>query len=1481
MNNKKAVKSVRLRWALSLLVVLAVTVGFVPALRARAASLSQSTLSGVARAYRLAGSYRLVPRAMAAFAPDDPEPDPGPNPPPFGADLYVIKTTPSENVTVGSDVTYTIEVHNNGPDDAFNLNLTDKLPQGMTFVSFSSPAGWSCSTPLQGEAGDITCSASSLAVNAVASFTLTTHIASEPDGVTFYTNIATITSDTVDTNDENNSGSANSNLITPSTDVWVTKTTTVNTVKPDSDVTYTIEVHNGGSDAAQNVVLEDTLPGTMTLVSFSQQSGPTFNCDAPAAGAGGTISCKLASLPANSAAVFKLVGHIPADAAVGTEFTNAATVNTDTEDVSDENNRSQTTVTVATCDAELIVTTNADGGAGSLRQSISDVCAGGTIYFDQFFVSNIKLTSGELLIDKNLTIQGTGANRLLVGRDPASASVFRVFNIAPGANVTIRGLTISNGQAPDTGGGIRNSGTLVLQDSIVSGNHADTGSGGGVFNQGTMTIINSAIVGNTASNSGGVETVSGSLFIINSTISSNSATAFGGGIQPLGGFVSLTNVTVTNNHADANNDGTGFGGGVMASTGITLNNTIVAGNYRGSGTSTPDDIQGNVAPSSSFNLVGTGGNGGLTIANGNQVNVANPGLGALANNGGTTPTHALLTGSPALDAGSNSLLPSDTFDVDGDGVTAEPLSTDQRGAGYLRVADSADANTTQTVDIGAYEAQVSVEDIANKSTNEDTPLSFSFNVGDASIISTVTATSSNTTLVPNSGLSITGSGSTRTLQITPAADLSGSTTITVTVTGINSQTSSDSFVLNVTAVNDAPQAKDDSYSTSENTPLNVAAPGVLANDTDIDNSTLKALVVSNPSNGTLALNQNGSFLYTPNAGFSGTDSFTYKANDGELDSNVATVTISVNEGGTLQFNSATYGVNENAGSIAITITRTGGTAGTATVLFETSDGTATSSDYTTVSQTVTFADGEASKTVNVPVTNDSNDEADDTVNLKLSNAGGSGQLGTPSSAVLTITDDDNAPGISVNDVSVTEGNSGTVNAVFTVTLAASSDFTVKVDFATADGTATVAGSDYQSNSGTLTFNPGDVSKTVTVLVNGDTASEPNETFFVNLSNPQNTTITDNQGQGTILNDDSPGVQFSSNSYSFSEGAGHGDIIVNRVGDTSQPLTVEYITSDQSGTTPCQTLNTGIASDRCDYGTAAGTLRFAAGQSSLTIPLIMINDAYVEGDEQLSIKLSNPTGGSLGSVDTATVTITDNDTQTATANPIDDLDFFIRQLYLDFLGREPEAAGLQFWKSRMSGACPAGQVCDRIDTALKFFNSDEFRERGYLVYLFYHASLGTRPTYRQWILDVSKLNGFKTVAEQEAAKEAFINEFMSRQEFMNIYNGAQTGQAFVDALIQKSGVTPASRQALIDNYNTVGRARTLRAFLETPEVQAAFVDRAFVSMLYFGFLRRDPEDGGFNFWMQKLNDTNKDYRFLVGGFMQSDEYRYRFAQTPKP
>jgi hypothetical protein len=234
--------------------------------------------------------------------------------------------------------------------------------------------------------------------------------------------------------------------------------------------------------------------------------------------------------------------------------------------------------------------------------------------------------------------------------------------------------------------------------------------------------------------------------------------------------------------------------------------------------------------------------------------------------------------------------------------------------------------------------------------------------------------------------------------------------------------------------------------------------------------------------------------------------------------------------GTLQFSAPTYSVGEAGPVATITVTRTGGSDGTVGAQYATSNGTATGGasctggiDYVTTSGTVTFVGGDTSETFTVPICNDLLDEPDETLNLALSNPTGGAVLGSPSSAVLTITDDD-LPGsgtISINDVRAFEGNAGAVNFQFTVTYSGSSG-PASVQYATANGTA-VSGVDYLPASGTISFGsagiPGPQTAIVTVVVNSDIAKEANETFFVNLSNPTGATISDGQGVGIIIDED--------------------------------------------------------------------------------------------------------------------------------------------------------------------------------------------------------------------------------------------------------------------------------------------------------------------------------------------------------------------------
>jgi hypothetical protein len=189
-----------------------------------------------------------------------------------------------------------------------------------------------------------------------------------------------------------------------------------------------------------------------------------------------------------------------------------------------------------------------------------------------------------------------------------------------------------------------------------------------------------------------------------------------------------------------------------------------------------------------------------------------------------------------------------------------------------------------------------------------------------------------------------------------------------------------------------------------------------------------------------------------------------------------------------------------------------------TVNYATASGTATSgSDYVAASGTLTFTAGQTSKTISVAAKGDTADEPNETFYLGLSNPTNA-TIGTAQAAATIVDDDVPAVSMSINNVSVSEGNSGTTNAVLTVTLSGTTAQTVTVNYATANGSAT-AGSDYTAAIGSLTFAPGQTSKTISIVVNGDTAVEPNETFLVTLSGPVGASLSDGQGQGTIVNDD--------------------------------------------------------------------------------------------------------------------------------------------------------------------------------------------------------------------------------------------------------------------------------------------------------------------------------------------------------------------------
>jgi uncharacterized protein (TIGR03118 family) len=278
------------------------------------------------------------------------------------------------------------------------------------------------------------------------------------------------------------------------------------------------------------------------------------------------------------------------------------------------------------------------------------------------------------------------------------------------------------------------------------------------------------------------------------------------------------------------------------------------------------------------------------------------------------------------------------------------------------------------------------------------------------------------------------------------------------------------------------------------------------------------------------------------------------------------------------------------------------------------------------------------------------------------------------------------------------------------------------------------------------------------------------------------------------------IQFSADVYSIGEASGHIDITVTRAGDASGTATINYNTFDQS--------QPDHASQKSDYEIVLGTLSFAAGETSKTFRILLVNDTFDENDEIVDLQLSNPTGAGvgLGSPASAELTIIDNDAVAPTTNPIDDPGFFVRQHYLDFLNREPDPGGLAFWTNEIT-SCGGDAACieaKRVNVSAAFFLSIEFQKTGYLAYLTHRVAFGANATggspvpvlYGNFMRDVQALQkGFVfgqpgADAVLEANKTAYYNEFVTRPEFVSKYPSTQTNEQYVDALLASAGLSPS-------------------------------------------------------------------------------------------
>jgi hypothetical protein len=244
--------------------------------------------------------------------------------------------------------------------------------------------------------------------------------------------------------------------------------------------------------------------------------------------------------------------------------------------------------------------------------------------------------------------------------------------------------------------------------------------------------------------------------------------------------------------------------------------------------------------------------------------------------------------------------------------------------------------------------------------------------------------------------------------------------------------------------------------------------------------------------------------------------------------------------------------------------------------------------------------------------------------------------------------------------------------------------------------------------------------------------------------------------------------------------------------------------------------------------------------------------------------------------------------TAAPSPVDDAHFFVRQHYRDFLGRNADQNGLDYWTDRIT-ACGADSECiraRRIDVSAAFFAETEFQETGSFVYRLYKSALGRRPGFSEFIAGRGQV---VAGASLQANKQAFAQEFVDRAEFVRKYPSSMNAAQFVDALLatasRSSGASLAAQRAqLLALYNGTDSARVaiIRHVADSEAFAQAEYNRAFVLMQYIGYLRRDPDERGFEFWLNVLQSKPATdpaaYRSMVCSFLSSAEYQARFGMT---
>jgi uncharacterized repeat protein (TIGR01451 family) len=1402
-------------------------------------------------------------------------------------------TLPSP-VTGPGEILYTLTYRNSGLDDATNVHVRDDIPAGTlldpTFLPIGvvvTPAtgpGLTCQIlpTLNNYQLDCTPNTANGVLPAGANGTIQFRVR-VPENIaegTVIRNQATINSEgtgvepaTLDPSGGNNTSNETQNIVRTLADLAITKTGPASVIAGNT-ITYTLTVTNNGASDAQNVLVKDTLPPNVSFVSLGAGSDSRFACQ-PDNGNAGIVNCTAAMLIApainpppiipprigSNVASIIIIGRVAASVANGTVLTNNASVSSSTQDpVAANNAASPINTTVATDAAVTIIKTDSPDPVTAGTNLTYNITVNNNGPSDARAVSVVDTLPPATQV-QFLSAVGTGvfsaANSCTQAANVVTCTAIPggVFAAGAAANITIVVRVLSSVPAnvppniPNNASGLLNSATINWTDSngvigpLLAQSATDT----------ERTTVRRESLNADLSVTKGALTVAGGVFGGSVTAGGNITPGFGVGNVGLGEI----EYTITYRNS-----------GVDDATNVHIRDVIPAGTLLDP-TFLPIGVV--VTPASGPGLTCQI----LPTLNTYQLDCTpNTAGGVLPAGANGTIQFSVRVPENILDGAVIKNIA--TMNSEGDGVT--PATPDPNGGNNT---------SNETQNIVRASADLAITKTGPASVTAGNTITYTLTVTNNGVSDAQNVLVKDT-LPPNVSFVSLGAGSDSRFACQPDngnAGIVNCTAATLIAPAINAPPIIPPRIGNNVAT----------IIIIGKVAASVANGTVLTNNASVSTSTQDPVAANNaasPINTTVATDAAVTIIKTdsPDPVIAG-NNLTYNItvnNNGPSDAQAVNVVDTLPPATQVQFLSA-------AGTGVFSAANSCTQAANVVTCTAIPGGVFAAGASANITIVVRVLPGVPA---NVPP--DIPDNASGLLNSATINwTDSNGVIGPLIAQSATDTERttvrNDASTLSIDNVTVTEGTGGTTNATFTVTMAAQSSLPVTVDFVTSDNTASAPG-DYTSQSGTLTFAPGVTTRNIIVPVIGDSLPEPIETFLVTLFNPTNATIGTAQGTGTINDDDASGVfQFSAATANVNENAIPGSITltINRTGDTTGVASVGFETSDIT------------ALQKTDYTFNAGTVQFGPGVTSKTIDILIVNDAFVEGPETFRVTLLNASGNFVvGPIGSSVITITSDDAVLG-PNPIDAAGFFVRQQYLDFLGREPDPAGLAFWTAQIT-ACGVDPACieeRRVNVSGSFFLSIEFQETSGNVIRTQRVAFArqsgdpsTRVSYLPFMRDTRKVGqgvifgqpGADLLLEQN--KQAYAQKIVASPAFIARFPFAPAA-TYVDALYASAAVTPtaAERTAAINAFGAggiPGRVAALRSIADSDSLRVAEFRTSFVLAEYFGYLRRNPTDApdfdnvGYQFWLNKLNLFNGNFQQaeMVKAFIASIEYRGRFG-TP--